>query len=115
MPITAMRVLAFVLLALLVTIQWPLWFGKGGWLRAWELERQLGAQRGVNGTLNARNAELSAEVASLREGRDAIEERARRELNMLREGEVFFQIVDPPPHSVSNASRATVTDARSPQ
>ena len=74
-----MRLLAIVLAALLIAIQWPLWFGKGGWLRAWDLDRQLLAQRGVNGVLNARNAELAAEVASLREGREAIEERARHE------------------------------------
>jgi len=90
-----MRILAIVLGALLIAIQFPLWFGKGGWLRGWELERQLAAQRSVNGTLAARNAELAAEVSSLREGREAIEERARHELNMVREGEVFFQIVTP--------------------
>jgi len=90
-----MRILAIVLGVLLIAIQFPLWFGKGGWLRGWELERQLAAQRSVNGTLAARNAELAAEVSSLREGREAIEERARYELNMVREGEVFFQIVTP--------------------
>ena len=90
-----MRLLALAMALLLIAIQWPLWFGKGGWLRAWELERQLVAQRGVNGVLKARNAELAAEVASLREGGEAIEERARHELNMLREGETFFQIVTP--------------------
>ncbi|MGH6610012.1 MAG: cell division protein FtsB [Burkholderiaceae bacterium] len=90
-----MRIVAIVITALLIAIQWPLWFGKGGWLRVWELERQLIAQRGVNGALNARNAELAAEVASLREGGEAIEERARHELNMVRDGEVLFQIVTP--------------------
>ena len=68
-----MRLLAIALTALLIAIQWPLWFGKGGWLRAWDLDRQLMAQRDINGALNARNAELAAEVASLREGREAIE------------------------------------------
>ena len=92
-----MRLLAIALTALLIAIQWPLWFGKGGWLRAWDLDRQLMAQRGINGALNARNAELAAEVASLREGREAIEERARHELNMVRDGEVFFQFVDRAP------------------
>ena len=97
-----MRLLAIVLTLLLVAIQWPLWFGKGGWLRAWDLDRQLMTQRGVNGALNARNAELAAEVASLREGREAIEERARQELNMIRDGEVFFQIVAPKGDSVAS-------------
>lgn len=90
-----MRLLALVLATLLIAIQWPLWFGKGGWLRAWDLERQLSSQRGVNGALAARNADLAAEVASLREGTEAVEERARHELNMVRDGEVFFQIVTP--------------------
>lgn len=102
-----MRLLAIALTALLIAIQWPLWFGKGGWLRAWDLDRQLLAQRGINGALNARNAELAAEVASLREGREAIEERARHELNMVRDGEVFFQIVVPKPESAANLNQPT--------
>jgi cell division protein FtsB len=102
-----MRLLAIVLTALLIAIQWPLWFGKGGWLRAWDLDRQLLAQRGINGALNARNAELAAEVASLREGREAIEERARHELNMVRDGEFFFQIVVPKPESAANTNQPT--------
>ena len=88
---------------LLVAIQIPLWFGKGGWLRVAELERQLATQRTVNASLTERNAQLAAEVASLREGREAIEERARHELNMVRDGETFFQLIggrkasEPPP------------------
>jgi len=68
-----MRIVAIVLAALLLVIQWPLWFGKGGWLRVAELERQLAAQKTVNAGLGERNAQLAAEVASLREGRGAIE------------------------------------------
>lgn len=102
-----MRLLAIVLTALLIAIQWPLWVGKGGWLRAWDLDRQLITQRGINGALNARNAELAAEVASLREGREAIEERARHELNMVRDGEVFFQFVVPKPESAANTNPPT--------
>jgi cell division protein FtsB len=102
-----MRLLAIALTTLLIAIQWPLWFGKGGWLRAWDLDRQLMAQRGINGALNVRNAELAAEVASLREGREAIEERARHELNMVRDGEVFFQIVVPKPESAANTNQPT--------
>ena len=102
-----MRLLAIVLAALLIAIQWPLWFGKGGWLRVWDLDRQLTAQRGINGALSARNAELAAEVASLREGREAIEERARHELNMVRDGEIFFQIVTPKTETAASASQPT--------
>ena len=88
-----MRILGLGLAVLLVAIQYPLWFGKGGWLRAWELERQLAAQRATNEQLSARNAAAAAEVASLREGNEAIAERARQQLNMVREGEVLFQFV----------------------
>ena len=79
------------LAALLLAIQWPLWFGHGGWLRAWDLQRQLAAREQVNAGLNARNQALVAELASLRQGSEAIEERARGELHMLRAGETFFQ------------------------
>jgi cell division protein FtsB len=88
-----MRIVAIALAVLLMAIQFPLWFGKGGWLRVADLERQLAAQRTINGALAERNAQLAAEVASLREGRGAIEERARHDLNMVRDGEIFFQLV----------------------
>jgi cell division protein FtsB len=91
-----MRILGFVLAALIVLIQYPLWIGKGGWLRVWDLDRQLGAQKARNGALEGRNATLAAEVVDLKQGYDAIEERARYELGMIRKDEVFFQIVDVP-------------------
>ncbi len=91
-----MRVLGFVLGALIVLIQYPLWVGKGGWLRAWEVDRQLAGQRGKNAALEQRNAALAAEVADLKQGYDAIEERARYDLGMIRQDEVFFQIVEKP-------------------
>jgi cell division protein FtsB len=101
-----MRLVTIVLAVLLVAVQWPLWLGKGGWLRVSELERQLAAQKAVNAELAERNAQVAAEVASLREGRGAIEERARHDLNMVRDGETFFQLIgnraDPtPPPTVS--------------
>jgi cell division protein FtsB len=86
-----MRAVLYILAALLLLIQWPLWFGKGGWLRVSELQKQLEAQRTTNGQLVARNASLAAEVESLRQGREAIEERARMQLNMVRADEIFFQ------------------------
>ncbi|HEY9532158.1 MAG TPA: cell division protein FtsB [Burkholderiales bacterium] len=91
-----MRILVFVLGALIVLIQYPLWLGKGGWLRAWEMDRQLEAQRAHNRLLEGRNAVLGAEVRDLKQGIEAIEERARYELGMVREDEVFFQIVEKP-------------------
>jgi cell division protein FtsB len=92
-----MRILAFVLVILIAAIQTPLWFGKGGWLRVWEIDRQLEAQRQDNEKMRTRNAALDAEVRDLKTGYDAIEERARSELGMIRQDEVFFQVLEPAP------------------
>jgi cell division protein FtsB len=91
-----MRTLTFVLAGLLLLIQYPLWLGKGGWARVWEHDRQLSAQRARNDALQARNTALDAEVRDLKQGLEAVEERARFELGMVRPDEVFFQIVDRP-------------------
>jgi cell division protein FtsB len=88
-----MKVLGAILAALIVLIQYPLWLGKGGWLRVWEVSRQLDTQQARNRTLEARNAALAAEVRDLKQGTEAIEERARYELGMVRPDEVFFQYV----------------------
>jgi cell division protein FtsB len=93
-----MRAFALILGVLLVLIQYPLWLGKGGWLRVWDVDRQLASQRAKNDMLQARNEALDAEVRDLKQGYEAIEERARFELGMVRKDEVFFQIVDPTPH-----------------
>ena len=87
-----MRMLGIVLAVLLLLIQYPLWLGKGGWLRVWELDRQLHAEQGVNARLAARNGALQAEVDDLRAGTQALEERARYELGMVKPGEIFVQV-----------------------
>jgi cell division protein FtsB len=88
-----MKPLAAVLAALVLLLQYPLWLGKGGWLRVWDLDRQLEAQKFQNAELRLRNDALDAEVRDLKQGFDALEERARYELGMVGQGEVFFQIV----------------------
>jgi cell division protein FtsB len=92
-----MRVLGAILAALILLIQYPLWIGKGGWLRAWQLDRELANQQNHNSRLEARNAALAAEVRDLKQGTEAAEERARHELGMVRHDEVFFQYTDPAP------------------
>ena len=87
-----MRWPVFILAVLLVVLQYPLWLGKGGWLRAWDVERQLEAQKEENRRLEQRNAGLEAEVRDLKQGYEAIEERARVELGLVRSDEVFVQI-----------------------
>ena len=89
-----MKLLAAVLAALIVAIQVPLWVGRGGWLRVWDVDRQLAAQRAKNAQLEARNGALAAEVRDLKQGLEAIEERARYELGYVRPDEVFFQFVE---------------------
>jgi cell division protein FtsB len=81
-----------VLVALIILLQYPLWLGKGGWFRVWEVDRQLQAQREVNQKLEARNGGLDAEVRDLKTGFDAIEERARFELGLIKPDEVFIQV-----------------------
>lgn len=89
-----MRLILIVLTALLVLIQYPLWFGKGGWLRVWDLSRQLDAALEKERELRLRNEKLASEVQDLREGTGAVEERARYELGMVKEGEIFVQVLD---------------------
>ena len=94
-----MRWLSFVLMALLILLQYPLWIGKGGWLRVWDVDRQLQQQKYVNRQLEVRNAGLDAEVRDLKQGYDAIEERARFDLGMVKQDEVFVQIPEKLPES----------------
>jgi len=90
------KLLGGILGALILAIQVPLWLGKGGWLRVWEVDAQVQAQRARNAQLEARNAGIAAEVRDLKQGLDAVEERARYELGMVRPDEVFFQVVEKP-------------------
>jgi len=92
-----MRVLTLTLAALIVLIQYPLWLGKGSWLRVWEVDQQIRAQRESNRRLQARNNALEAEVRDLKVGREAIEERARSELGMIKRDEIFYQVLEAAP------------------
>ena len=101
-----MRVLTLTLAALIVLIQYPLWLGKGSWLRVWEVDQQIRAQRDTNRRLQARNSALEAEVRDLKVGKEAIEERARSELGMIRQDEIFFQVLEAaPPARISAATQ----------
>jgi len=92
-----MRWLTVGLLAAIGLLQYPLWLGKGGWLRVWEYDRQLQQQKDVTKKLEIRNAGLDAESRDLKQGYDAIEERARFELGMVRQDETFVQIPEKVP------------------
>lgn len=87
-----MRWPVIILLVLVVVLQYPLWLGKGGWLRVWEVDRKLHEQREENTRLEERNAGLDAEVRDLKSGNEAIEERARFELGLTKPNEIFIQV-----------------------
>ena len=88
-----MKILSVILATVLLALQYPLWIGKGSWTRVRELDRQVAEQRDNNARLKARNDALDAEVRDLKEGSDALEERARLELGMIKRDEVFYQVV----------------------
>ena len=88
-----MRTLLAILLLLLVLLQLKMWFGEGGYRDVQRLAQRVEEQAGENEALAQRNQELQAEVEDLRRGLDAIEERARSELGMIKENEEFYQVV----------------------
>jgi cell division protein FtsB len=90
-----MRLITISLVFLLLLIQYPLWLGQGGWLRVWDLDNQVALAHKKNDELKARNEKLHSEVRDLREGTGAVEERARYELGMIKDGELFIQILEP--------------------
>jgi len=105
------------MLILLALIQYPLWLGKGGWLRVYELDQQVNKQLDKNDALAARNAKLAGEVKDLKEGTKANEERARMEHGMIKDKEIFIQVVpnkkaNPSTDSTSGNAGGNPTTAR---
>ncbi len=96
-----MKFLVYALIALLLVLQYPLWFGNSSAVNLWRLQREITTQRAENARLAERNAALEAEVLDLKNGLAAIEERARSELGMVKKGETFYQVIEkdraPPP------------------
>ena len=88
-----MKILLAILLILLGLVQYRLWLGEGGYADVRRLEQRVAEQAAENARLELHNRELEAEVDDLRQGLDAIEERARSELGMIKEDEQFYQVV----------------------
>jgi len=84
-----------ILLGALILLQFPLWFGQGGWIRVWRLERQVEVKHLENEGKRLRVAELEGEVRDFKSSPRAAEERARYELGMIRPGERFVQWGEP--------------------
>ncbi len=88
-----MRKLILFLVILLVYLQYRLWLGNGGLLELWNVHIEVETQRAENARLRERNEALNAEVLDLKHGLEAIEERAREDMGMVKQGETFYQVV----------------------
>ena len=89
-----MKALTLLFVVLIALLQYPLWLGKGSWLRVWNVNQLIDGQKDKNIAAKQRNETLNAEVRDLKQGNAAIEERARSELGMIKQDEVFYQVID---------------------
>ena len=90
-----MKSIVVILLALFALLQYELWFAPDSLSTAYQLHKNIVAQITINKTLQERNAIFNADIRDLKNGNEAIEERARSDLGMIKKGEVFYQIVQP--------------------
>ncbi len=90
----AVRIVVYVLLGLLIALQYPLWLGSGGLVSLWKLKSEIAVQKTENANLRQHNRALEAEVLDLKQGLASAEERARLELGMVKKGESFYQIIE---------------------
>lgn len=94
--VIVLKALTLIFVVLIALLQYPLWLGKGSWLRVWNVSQKIDEQKKLNVSYKLRNDTLRAEVRDLKQGNAAIEERARSELGMIKEDEVFYQVIDRP-------------------
>jgi len=94
-----MKWLTVLLAGLFAVLQYVLWFGDGGLRDLRDLDTRVTAQEQENRQLHDRNQELAAEVADLKGGMEAVEARARLELGMIKNGEIFYQVIQSSPAS----------------
>ncbi len=105
-----MRWLALIFLALIAALQYPMWLGKGGWLQVRALDGEVREQRAANAKLKERNDALDADVRDLKTGFDAIEERARSGLGMVRHDEIFFEYRQDAASTTAPGASSAMTD-----
>ena len=92
-----MKLLVIILAALFAALQFKLWLGSEGLPEYWGLKQDIVSQTGVNDKDLQRNRALTADVRDLKDGLESVEERARSEMGMIKQGETFYQVIDPPP------------------
>ncbi len=100
-----MKIIAFVLLILLIWLQYKIWLQDGGLPEVIQLQEEIEEVKTEVEKLQERNASLDAEVKDLKKGLDAIEERARSEMGMIKEGEVYYQVIEPEKNKPSTNKR----------
>ncbi len=99
-----LRLVALILLILLIALEVKLWAGQGGMADVRRLQQSVAEQKVENDALKARNDALAAEVANLKSETEAVEERARSELGLVKPGETFYQVVEPQPPGKPNGN-----------
>ncbi len=92
-----MKLILAILFVLLIWLQYKLWLGDGGIPEVVQLEEEIESVQGEVDGLQERNNALNAEVVDLKKGIEAIEERARSEMGMIKEGEIYYQVIDKEP------------------
>lgn len=97
-----MRILASLLFLLLIILQAKLWFGAHGVFQLWSLQSTIADERSRNDLLSQRNETLHAEVKELKEGREALEARARSQLGFIKDGEIFYRVIPNDVEAVPN-------------
>lgn len=90
-----LRILAAVLLSLMVFLQYRLWFGDGGIAEGVRLQEKIVVEEARNSELKARNDRLAHQILELQDGHMAVEQHAREELGLVKEGEDYYQFVEP--------------------
>lgn len=90
-----MKIVVAIVVAFILFLQYEFWFAKGSMLTVWHLKHNIAQQQQTNQQLKERNDALVADINNLKEGNEAVEERARNELGMVKKGETFYQVVDP--------------------
>lgn len=106
MKVRKEKLVLFLFILILILLQYPLWFSQGSLFNVWWLKREISEQKAENARLVERNRVLEAEVIDLKHGLEAIEERGRSELGMIKKGETFFHVVEKQEKDQTNGNSA---------
>lgn len=98
-----MKWLWVLLVVFILGLQYRLWVGENSLAELWGVKGKIEAQDAINKELQVRNDALKAEVADLKQGLEAIEERARSELGMIKDNEIFYQLIEPAVNKIPSA------------